>query len=203
MSELNAIINAGGQSLRFGSDKAEMMLEGKRVIEILIERLQGVCSQIIIVSNQLKGDGYHGVRIVKDVICGIGPLGGIHAGLLASNTHHNLVIACDMPFINIEFIKYMIAQVKPEDDAIIPMIHNRAEPLCGIYAGSCIPVIEGLAGTTTGVHPEKKARGFCVLRLLDEVKVRYIEEEIIRQFDPQMRMFFNINTVEELQQAYE
>jgi len=202
MSGLNAIINAGGQSLRFGSDKAEMMLEGKRVIETLIERLQGICSQIIIVSNQLKGDEYPGVRIVKDVICGIGPLGGIHAGLLASNTHHNLVIACDMPFINIEFIKYMMSQVKPEDKAVIPMIEGRAEPLCGIYARSCILIIEGLTNITTSVVPGEKTRGFCILRLLDEVRARYIEEGIMRQFDPQLHMFFNINTVEDLQQAY-
>lgn len=74
MSELNAIILAGGQSLRFGSDKAEIFIKGKRVLEILIDNLQEVCSQIIIVSNQLKGDEYPGVRIVKDILCGIGPL---------------------------------------------------------------------------------------------------------------------------------
>lgn len=201
MPELNIIINAGGQSLRFRSDKAEMVLGGKKVMEILIDKLRGICQQIIIVSNQLRSDEYPGVRIVKDVICGIGPLGGIHAGLLSSNTHHNLVLACDMPFINIEFIKYMISQVKPEDEAVIPMIHNRAEPLCGIYARSCIPIIERLAGTTTGVIHGEKARGFCILRLLNEVTTRYIEEGMIRQFDPQLRMFFNINTVEELQQV--
>lgn len=128
-------------------------------------------------------------------------LGGIHAGLLASNTYHNLVVACDMPFINIEFIKYMSSQVGTEDDAIIPMIHNRAEPLCGIYARGCIPIIEGLADITTGVIHGGKTSGFCILRLLDEVRVRYIEEGMMRQFDPQLQMFFNINTVEELQQA--
>ena len=202
---LNAIILAGGQGLRFGSDKAEMVLEGKRVLETLINNLLEVCQRIIVVSNArntiFQGDKYPDVEVVGDVICGIGPLGGIHAGLLASDTEYNLVLACDMPFVNIGLVRYMTAQIKPEDMAIIPMIHSRAEPLCGIYAKGCIKEIEGLLCTNMMESQGKKTKGFCVLRLLDRVRVRYIEEETIKQFDPQMDLFFNINTLQDLTQA--
>ncbi|MBI4777986.1 molybdenum cofactor guanylyltransferase [Candidatus Desantisbacteria bacterium] len=276
MYPLNAIILAGGQSSRFGSDKAEMVIEGQGVLEALINKLRGVCRQIIVVSNagsitsQIRSNRvsrgqnekrkqvsfrtpnrYPDVKVVGDVLCGIGPLGGIHAGLLASDTQHNLVLACDMPFINIEFVKYILSQIKPDDMALIPMIHNRAEPLCGIYARGCISVIEGLnTGTKAQLNPlpiplslgegekrhcrtlspslsheerergtkdsnvlegltdintaefqRKKAREFCILQLLDRIGTRYIEEEIIRQFDPQLHMFFNINTLQDMKQA--
>ncbi|MDI6782282.1 MAG: molybdenum cofactor guanylyltransferase [bacterium] len=202
---LNAIILAGGQSLRFGSDKAEMVIKGKGVLETLINSLSGVCQKIIVVSNAQHAVSYSAkhpdVRVVGDVICGIGPLGGIHAGLLASDTQYNLVLACDMPFINTGFVRYMVSQIKPEDMAIIPMIANRAEPLCGIYDRGCSNEIEGLIGTNTVGSQGKKAREFCILRLLDRVRVRYIEEEAIRQFDPQLHMFFNINTRQDMKQA--
>jgi molybdopterin-guanine dinucleotide biosynthesis protein A len=207
MYPLNAIILAGGQGLRFGSDKAEMVIEGKSVLEALIDKLSEVCQGIIVVSNarntisHVHGDNYPNVKVVGDVICGIGPLGGIHAGLSASDTQHNLVLACDMPFINIGFIRYMISQIRQEDMAHIPVIHNRAEPLCGIYAKGCIREIKWLADTNTVTFQGKKAREFCILRLLDRVGVRYIEEETIRQFDPQGHMFFNINTLQDMKQA--
>ncbi|MBU0700334.1 molybdenum cofactor guanylyltransferase [bacterium] len=207
MYKTNAIILAGGQSLRFGSNKAEMMIEGKRVIETLIDMLSGVCRQIIVVSNakdsllRIYGDKYPDVKVVSDIICGIGPLGGIHAGLLASDTQHNLVLACDMPFINIGFIKHIISQIKPEDMALIPMIHNRAEPLCGIYTKDCIKIIEGLISTNTVESQGKKSGEFRILQLLNTVRVRYIEEEAVRQFDPQMHMFFNVNTLQDMKQA--
>ncbi len=205
MYTLNAIILAGGQGLRFGSDKAEMVIEGKRVLETLINNLSEVCQKIIVVSNARNTssyrDKYPDVEVVGDVICGIGPLGGIHAGLLSSDTEYNLVLACDMPFVNIGFVGYMTAQIKPEDMAIIPMIHDRAEPLCGIYAKGCIKEIEGLIDTNTMESQGKKTKGFCILRLLDRVRVKYIEEETIRQFDPQMHMFFNINTLQDITQA--
>lgn len=207
MYALNAIILAGGQGSRFGSNKAEMIIEGKGVLEILIDGLSGVCQKMIVVSNatntilRIYSDKYPDVRVIEDVICGIGPLGGIHAGLLASDTQHNLVLACDMPFISIEFINYMISQIKPEDMTIIPMIHNRAEPLCGIYAKGCIKAIEGLINKDAFKSSGKKAKEFCVLRLLDSVRTRYIEEGAIKQFDPQLRMFFNINTLQDREQA--
>ncbi len=202
MYPLNAIILAGGQGLRFGSDKAEMVIKGKGVLEALIDNFSEVCQKTIVVSNTQRTISDHpDVRVVEDVIRNIGPLGGIHAGLLASDTQYNLVLACDMPFINIGFVKYMISLVEPEDMAIIPMINNWVEPLCGIYAKGCSNEIEELISTSMVESQGKKAREFCILRLLDRVRARYIEEEAIRRFDPQLHMFFNINTLQDKKEA--
>jgi molybdopterin-guanine dinucleotide biosynthesis protein A len=209
VSNMNAIVLAGGKATRFGSDKLKAVLRGQKIIDLVLDKLMGVFRQIIVVTNK---DGEYsglGVRVVEDVFQGIGPLGGLHAGLRASDTPQNFVVAGDMPCLNPDFIKYMVKEGEEavEDwDILLPKVGARVEPLHGIYHKACVDVIEGMIHSSTLCHTGMgkettrvaKDRTLSVQRLLGMMRVRYIEERVIRQFDPSLGMFLNVNTQEDI-----
>ncbi len=102
-----AIILAGGKSSRMGFDKQFLIINEKRVMEIVISKLRAEFKEIIIVTN--KPESYKNLadKVVSDIIKGKGPLSGLHAGLKHSSSKYSYFIACDMPNINIEYIRYM------------------------------------------------------------------------------------------------
>jgi len=129
-------------------------------------------------------------RIVTDIYPGKGALGGIHAGLTASNKFYNLVVACDMPFLNQALLKYMV-QLAPGFDLVVPRVGEWVEPLHAVYAKDCQAPIERLLE-----QGETRVRALFGL-----VKVRYIENDEIERFDPKHLSFFNVNTEADLERA--
>src|SRR3989338_10174791 len=139
---MTAIILAGGESSRMGTDKAFLKIGNQPLIKRQIELLRKIFKKIIIVTNSLpKYRGYKGIKIISDIIPHRGPLGGIYSGLLASSSTYNFVVACDMPFINESLIRYMIKN-KDDYDVLIPKIDKKFHPLFGIYSKDCLPIIE-------------------------------------------------------------
>jgi len=192
--EVTSIILAGGKSLRFGRSKALEIAGGKSLIERVIEQLKQLSSQILIVTSreQLDLPSVHKAEILLDVYPGKGALGGIYTGLAASDSSYNLVVACDMPFLNQALLRYMI-QLSPNFDLVVPRLADWIEPLHAIYSKSCLTPIEGLL----------KQGELKVRQLLTLVKVRYVEADEINTFDPKHLSFFNINTEADLEIARE
>jgi len=135
---------------------------------------------------------YPKLKIITDIYRDQGPLGGIHAGLSASGTNYNLIVACDMPFLNPAFLRYLVQQVV-DYDMVVPRWDNLVEPLHAVYARSCLGPIEELM----------KQGNAQISRLLTRVRVRYVNEPEINRFDPEHRSFFNINTESDLKKARE
>jgi len=128
---------------------------------------------------------------LADLYPGKGPLGGIYTGLLASQSLHSIVVACDMPFLSTELLRYMIEQCG-DFDAVVPRLgEGMAEPLHAIYSKSCLEKMKRwLEHNQLGVHS-----------FLKTVRVRYVEREESQRFDPQLLSFFNINYQSDLDQA--
>jgi len=104
-----SIILAGGKSLRLGRNKALETLNGKSLIEHVIERLRPLSSQLLIVTSQeFELPIACRAEMLVDIYPGSGPLGGIYTGLRASRSSSSIVVACDMPFLNTELLGYMI-----------------------------------------------------------------------------------------------
>lgn len=99
-----AIILAGGKSSRMGFDKQFLKIDKRRLMFSIINKLNKEFDEIIIVTN--KPDHYIGLshKITRDILRDKGPLGGIHAGLMQASSKYSLVIACDMPNINLSYI---------------------------------------------------------------------------------------------------
>jgi molybdenum cofactor guanylyltransferase len=191
--KLSCIILAGGKGRRLGRNKVAETINQKSLIEHVISSLMSFQSEIIVVvaadSKVPALDSYSDVRIVEDIIPGKGTLGGIYSGLMKSKTDSNIVVACDMPFINIELLKYM-AGLAAEADVIVPQTEAKTlEPLHAVYSRNCAGPIEELL----------KQNRLSVMELYTRVKVKYITEPDIARFDPQHLSFFNINTESDLQ----
>ena len=130
--------------------------------------------------------------VAVDVFPDCGSLGGIYTGLNASPTQWSLVAACDMPFLSAPLLSHL-ASLRDGFDAVVPVVDGRPEPTHALYTRRCLPPIE--ARLRTG---QLKISGF-----FDDVAVRYVPENDIREFDPDLLSFFNINRPEDLARAME
>lgn len=121
-------------------------------------------------------------------------MGGILAGLVASTSFHNLIVACDMPFLNVELLRYLMSVAGPTGggvDVVIAESPEGPEPLHAVYSKNCISPIE-----------KRLAEGdFRIISFFDEVKVKYIGVDEVTKLDPHLLSFFNINTLEDLAYA--
>jgi molybdenum cofactor guanylyltransferase len=187
-----AIILAGGDSKRLGQPKALLDFNGSTLIEVMVNRLINYFQEITVVTD--RPDLYSGlpVRLSDDLLTveQKSPLRGIHAGLKASDLPYQFVAACDMPFLNLELIAYMI-QFAPDYDAVVPRIGNYYQPLHSFYSRNCIDIIDKQVQ-----HGLYKVTDFY-----ENLKVRFINDHEVMRFDPNQESFININTWSDYEQA--
>ncbi len=192
--DTSCIILAGGKSLRLGHDKVLESISNKSLLEQVISKIDSLGKEIIIVTAEERTlpqlSNVSKLKIVTDVFPGKGSLGGIYTGLVKSDSFYNLVVACDMPFLNKAFLSYMI-EVSHGYDFVLPHINDRFEPLHAVYSKNCIAPIECI------LNQGRKA----IVDLFNFVKVKHVEAEEVDRFDPQHLSFFNINTKEDLELA--
>jgi molybdopterin-guanine dinucleotide biosynthesis protein A len=192
--DISGIILAGGKSLRLGHDKVLEKVGNTSLLEQVISRIDPLCKDIIIVTakerNFAQLANHPKAHVVPDILPNQGSLGGIYTGLVKSNSFYNLVVAADMPFLNVPLLRYMI-EVCDGFDFVLPHINKWFEPLHAVYSGNCTAAIEDML---------KRGRK-VIIELFDYVKVRFIEAEEVDRFDPKHLSFFNINTTDDLELA--
>jgi molybdopterin-guanine dinucleotide biosynthesis protein A len=187
---MTGIILAGGESRRMGTDKALLDINGRPLIEHILEVFAGLFRKTIIVTNTPDRYRMYGVELTSDVLDIRGPLTGIYSGLLRSDEEYSFVAACDMPFLNARLISYM-GEVAAGYDAVVPQFNGFLEPLHAVYRRGILPAIE-----TQVRKQDRRIRG-----IFDYIQVRYVTEEEIARFDPQKRSFRNLNTPKEYKEA--
>jgi len=190
---MTSIILAGGKSSRLGRSKALQVIEGKSLIQWVVDRLTILSTEIIIVTahgEAIPCSSAVRIKTVADIYLGKGPLVGIYSGLIASSSSRAIVVGCDTPFLSVSLLEYMI-QICSTFDVVIPRIKNKLEPLCAVYSKNCSGPIQGLLE-----QDELRIR-----KLFSMVKVKYVEEDEINRFDPKHLSFFNINSQADLERA--
>ena len=193
---ITSIILAGGRSSRLGREKLAEVIAGKSLTERAVSSLISLSQEILIVISQKQARSslslytYPEAKTVVDLYPGKGSLIGIYTGLVHSTNFLNLVVACDMPFLNVNLLRYMI-DISPGFDVIIPRVDDQMEPLHAVYSKNCIGPMESLIK-----QDNLKATAF-----FDSVKVRYVGKEELDRFDPERLSFFNINTGADLKRA--
>ena len=193
---MDSIILGGGQSSRLGQDKISLSIGGENLLQRTISRLSQLGGDIILVLAQDQGkpelSSPQTVKIANDLYSGKGPLIGIYSGLRASDDEYCVAVACDMPFLNIDLLRYM-KELAPEFDVVIPQVKNELEPLHAVYSKNCLRVIGEMI----------EENDLKIRHMLNQVKVRYVEESEVDSFDPDHLSWFNINTPDDLQKATE
>jgi len=190
---MTSIILAGGKSSRLGRSKALQVIEGKSLIQRVVDRLAILCTEIIIVTARgevIPCSSTVRIKTVADIYPGKGPLVGIYSGLIDSSGPRATVVGCDMPFLSVDLLKYM-TRISSTFDIVVPRIEDKLEPLCAVYSKSCLVPISELL----------KQHELQISVLFNMVRVRYIEEDEINRFDPEHLSFFNINSQENLERA--
>src|SRR5919108_2948434 len=108
MEPTAGIILAGGQSRRMGQDKALMALRGRTLIQRVMDALAPICDELILVTNTPDPYAHLALRMIPDAFPGAGSLGGLYSGLAAMIAEQAIAVACDMPFLNSELLRYLV-----------------------------------------------------------------------------------------------
>jgi molybdopterin-guanine dinucleotide biosynthesis protein A len=181
---------AGGESRRFGQDKAHAILAGKPLVSHVVETLQALFEDVLIVTNEPVSYEHFDVTVVSDIVRGAGSLGGLLTALVHAKAERCFVVACDMPFLNPTLIRRMLGRCQGFD-VVVPDLKGELQPLHAIYSKRCIGHIQ-----------ERIAEGeFRIFDFYPEVLTFHLEERVCREVDPENRSFANINTQEELTRA--
>jgi molybdopterin-guanine dinucleotide biosynthesis protein A len=187
----SAAILAGGKSSRMGRNKALLDVGGSSMVRRTAALLRPLVDDLFLVADDAAPYASLGLPILPDVHHGCGSLGGIHAAIAGAAHPLVLCVACDMPHLAAAVPELLLASAGPDDDALIPRVGDRPEPLLAVYGRGALPAMERaiIAGR---------------LRIIDAIRglrVRFLDEERIRAVDPSLRSFVNVNTPEQLTAA--
>lgn len=181
IDDCTAIILAGGDSRRMGRDKAMLPFAGRPLIQSVISAIQPLfpATLVSVRERRLEID----LPQVCDMQADGGPLSGLVTALGGIATPWAFVVACDMPFISGALIE-QLAGHRARQQAVVPVVHGRLQPLAAFYACSCLPFM--CASLALG---DKSLSG-----ALRRLQVSYVDESHIVQTDPELRSFFDLDT---------
>ena len=136
---LSAVLLAGGESRRMGSDKAVIVFAGEPLWRRQTRTLQQLQQATVFVSARTEPEWRPAdVELVVDEPPSRGPISGIAAALAQMQTSHLLVLAVDMPFITGAHLQ-TLCQRATAGRGVVPVISGRAEPLAAIYPREAHP----------------------------------------------------------------
>jgi len=183
---ITGVILAGGSSKRYGKNKAFLKIGSARLIDSIIQEMKTIFKRVILITNEKKKYEYLKVPMFEDHVKGVGPLGGIYTGLMSMPDQAGFFVACDMPLINRQLVRYMV-DIKGNHRAVVPSVADKIEPLHAIYFQSCLKPIRDLIDS----------KRYQVRLFYDYIPVRYVKEDEIRKFCCPSKAFLNINTPDE------
>jgi molybdopterin-guanine dinucleotide biosynthesis protein A len=191
-TNVTAAILAGGRARRLdGADKSALVFDGERTIDRQVAALRTITDSIIVVGGDDTRFESTGVRVVPDLVSGAGALGGIYSALAHSKDPRTLIVACDMPFLNVTVLERLVRPAAPDVDVVMPRTHDGLQPLCAVYANRLVDVIR-----------QRIDRGLLkIVDLAEVVRIEEIGPEELATYDPGRLMFVNVNTPHDYERA--
>jgi len=186
------VILAGGLASRYsGEVKALLPVGNKKSLDRIYEVFTGLFEEIILVTNDPLTYLDWDLMIGTDLYPVRSSLTGLHAGLFYASNPYVFFSASDTPFLCGNLIKILLEKIDNTTDIIIPETSNGLEPLCAIYSKRCFQSIEH--------HLLKK--DFQIRKFFKKMRMKKVPETQLRQQDPNLLSFFNINTPDDLKIA--
>jgi len=135
-ADVTGLILAGGQSRRFGSEKAWHLVDGKPMIARVYKAISAVTDNVLISVGSAATTGRfecYGSCVI-DGYLDCGPLAGIHAGWQHAQTDWLLVVGCDMPFLTPDALRRLLQATCSRPEAVVAEDDTgRCHPLCACY----------------------------------------------------------------------
>jgi molybdenum cofactor guanylyltransferase len=197
---LTGVILAGGQNRRMGGKhKALIPFRGVPLINIQLQEMARICKQIFIVTHApelfpkiLREFKQAEVSCIPDVMPGKGPLSGIHAACLAAATDRLWIVGCDMPYLSAAAAEALYDWCEvTHADAIIPVIHEKVQPLHGIFDKRIAPVVAELL----------EMEQFKLMGLLERIHFLTADDSFFAQRDIALTFTVNLNTPDDFLSA--
>lgn len=191
-SSVHGFVLTGGRSSRMGRDKALLPFGDRSLAAWMAKVVQKVCGEVSLVGSRAKYSGL-GFPVVEDIFIDSGPLAGIHAALVHSDTPFSLIVGCDMPNLSPDFLDRLLEiALEGDSDAVVPESEAFGyEPLCAVYSRNCLPRIEEALR-----NEERK-----VSSIFSRLRVRPVMCREWQAYDPLGKLFQNLNTPEDYEQA--
>jgi molybdenum cofactor guanylyltransferase len=162
----------------------------------MVELLRGVTKEVKIVATHGKYESF-GLEIVEDRWPGEGPLGGIitaleHEAVSVARAEWNLILSCDMPFLTSEWLGFLAERsAKSKAQVVLPHSAHGPEPLCACYRTDAAPALR--TAFESGIR--KVTQG------LQHVTTEVLDEAEWKRFDSAGRLFWNMNTPADYEEA--
>lgn len=171
-----------------GMEKGLLKIAGKALVEYAIDVLNPHVKRLIICSNKVEYNQF-GLDVYSDLVRDIGPLGGIYTGLKYSDADCNIVLSCDMPFIDSQFIEYLKGSMRVGQTALVPTHDHKIEPLISIYTSKMMIYMEEYI----------QHKSYALQDILSNAEgVQFLD--VSQQIKRNNKLFFNINSPAEWKQ---
>lgn len=183
---ISGVVLGGGKSRRMGTDKREVSVHGKPLLERALTVLLELFSEVLLVLAEPDVRREHDrVKIVTDIIPGCAAAGGLYTGLYYSQYSRVFVAACDMPFLQPAVIEFF-STTSPQADVVLAQLANGLQPMHGVYSKKCLPFLKNMLD----------AQDFRVQALADQenLNVHLIPESELTPLDPRLLSFLNVNS---------
>ena len=133
----------GGRSTRMGTDKALLPWRDTTLVHDIAMKVREAAGNVVLVGNPGMYDAT-GIDSVADLHPGFGPLSGVEAALASGRGDLNLIVACDLPLLETEWLKRLLETARSRDVKCLVASDSdgRVHPLCGVYRHDCLKVVQ-------------------------------------------------------------
>jgi molybdopterin-guanine dinucleotide biosynthesis protein A len=179
-TQVTGVILAGGRGRRMGGrDKGWIELDGRTLIERVLERFAPQVQRVVISANRnLERYGALGVQVVADELPDHpGPLAGLHAAFHATDAELLAAVPCDSPFFPADLVARLRGALLAADaEAAIAICAGRMQPTFCLCARRALVTLDtALASGERRV--ERWLRGLCL------AEVPFQDAEAFRNFN--------------------
>ncbi len=155
----------GGRSKRMGRDKARLALDSHLLVEDVAAKVSCVAENLALVGESHRYSDL-GFECLDDLRPSLGPLAGIEAALASERGELNIIVACDMPGLQCEWLAQLLAHAQERNAPCVVCqdVSGQIQPLCGVWRKECLPAVQRALAL----------RHLCLLDLLHDVKAQTV-----------------------------
>ena len=195
MDVVRGYVLAGGGSTRFGQDKALVEIDGAPMLLRMRALLSRAAIDVQVIASPHKYAAL-GVTGVPDRWEGQGPLAGIITALLTTkengSAQWNLIIGCDMPFLTQGWLSYLVERALASSaEVVAPKSEQGLEPLCACWRTAAAPKLQNVF--ESGIRK--------ITQAMKQLQLEVVDESDWKRFDSAGRLFWNMNTAADYDEA--